>query len=346
MSFDWFRKFVRGEDVVDCYSFVMTHDETLIEKKFRWDEAADSTARVLDSLIGFDTMTSAMFDYGITHPEKVAFDELSELARKNVGSSMIDAFSPFDRAFRHHFARVRYKTVFRKHERDCNIITFGSPSSNSIARAALGYLRQPGSKFRLRTCLEPERYPVRYELDDDVASVKRHGGRYAEPKWSISTPEAKLETRLTSDGRLTEDYLVISCAPNLMSRLVKDVLEARSELEVLRKEPDFEPRITTDREFSKRLEAIEDRADVDDSELHRILVIGGLHGPGTGSARLLLSDRKLAKLLERRVREERLDGKFWQAVLRVDQIKADPASGRDLPTSLEDRIDVFPINIA
>lgn len=344
MSYDSFLKLLR-DSVIDCYTFVVTHDEAVIERKFHWSESADSTARVLDELVGFNVVRDSKFDYGIVHPTAVSHAELAQVARKGVGASMIDAFSPFDRAFRHEFRNVRYEPVFLEHQRDCNIITFGSPSSNDIARGVLGYVSNPGSQFRLDLHPDAPRYPVRYELEEEAATVRRHGGRYAEPKWSIVTPEETLTPALTADGILTEDYLVISCVPNLMSDAVGDALSARRALGALRSERDFRAKISLEADFKKRVSELEKKA-LPDSDLHRVVVIGGLHGPGTGAARLLLSNPRLAKLLERRVKRENLDGGFWQAVLRIPEIRIDDSSGRDLPARVDDRIDVFPVKIA
>lgn len=344
--FDHFRRLVR-DSVIDCYTFVITHDEKVIEvaaSKGRWSDSPDSTARVLDELVGFEFLNDAKFDYGIAHPEQVSTRRLSAEARANFGPSMVDAFSPFDRALRHAFPDIVYTRVFRKHERQCNIITFGSPSSNSIARAVLGYRAE--SKFKLSPQFEADRYPVRYELGDETLTVKRRGGDYLEPRWAISTPEGRLETRLTNDGHLAEDYLVISCVPNLLSDQVGDVLDARRELEELRQDPALDSRIAASSEERRKLSALEEQAGRDDRDLHRVVVIGGLHGPGTGAASLLLGEPRLAKRLEARVRQEQLDRGFWQAVVKVTDVRVDPTTGRDVPAGLADRIDVYAVNIA
>lgn len=345
MTFDTFWRQL-GDAIIECFTFVVVQDETLIEKKFRWDASPESTARVLDELIGFGILDQTKFDYGIVHPDAIRGDRLKSEVRKNIGRSMIDAFSPFDRAFRHKYPKVRYEEVFREHDRECNIITFGSPSSNAIARASLGYTADPNGRYELQPHFEPEKYPVRYDLTDETATIKRNRDQYREPKWSISTPERRLETKLARDDTLLEDYLVISCVPNLLSEKTTGILEAKATLKALRAEPDHESKRAGSSAKLKELNELEKMAGLGVEGMHRVLVLGGLHGPGTGAARLLLSDKGRAKILERRVREEKLDGKFWQAVIKVSEVRIDPKTGRDYPHVIDDRIDVYPVNIA
>jgi hypothetical protein len=346
MSFsDFLRRL--GNGCFGGYTFlVIAEEEAAIDRSLEppWRASPASTARVLEELVGFNVLTGGKFDYGVAHPEAVGSDPGVEMARHNVGASMVDAFSPFERAFRHEFRRVRFEQVFRGHKRDCNIITFGSPSSNDVARGALGFVQDETDEFRLNYWFTDNHYPVRYELSESEATVRRNSGRYLEPRWSIDTPAGRLRPQLAANGALAEDFLVISCVPNLVSPGVPQALDARIELNRLRDQPNFYSRMAASRDLQAKVNDLE-RIALDDSEMHRVVVIGGLHGPGTGAARMLLSDRQRATELDQAVKRAGADGKFWQAVVRVSEVAVDPKTGRDVPVKLDDRIDVFPVII-
>lgn len=330
------------DEILAGYAFAANPEEPLIERAVRAADAAEATALELEELIGFDFLREAKFDYGAAHPEKVSSEQIKAFTTLNIGQSMIDAFSPFDRAFRYVFRqRVRYEEVCLKHDMNCNIVTFGSPSSNGLARALLGYRRDPAKKFSLLKTADADRFPITYELDDDNGIVRRNGTAYLEPKWGLSTPERRIDTLLTTQHSLVDDYLVLSCLPNTLS----PVMKARSEVARLAGQPDHHTQMIDSAAYATEFERLVALA-ASGQPNHRVLIVGGLHGPGTAATRLLLSDPQNARRLKQRVREERLDGKYWQALIHIREVGFNERTRRDFPRAISNRIDVFPVDVA
>lgn len=298
---------------------------------------ANELARLFDTSVGFDLVRDGQFLFGSDHPSVTS-----------IGRSMKSAFQPFDQAFRAVF-KVNYRALDLSYYEAGPVVTFGSPSSNRLSRIAMGYdfddssLRVPwlGHSEGLPI---PYDLPIRFELDRPGEVVR---ATYNEPDWGISLASSQHSGRVllvpqTDDaGRLAEDYLVLSCIPNLASIATRERMKAIGELNSIAAAAGGRPLLMIDdaTERERRRNLIRQA----DQPIDRLLVIGGLHGPATAAANLLLSDARQLKRLQEIIRSDAVEGGFWQALVKVDRVDHDLRSGLDTPGSLDAGMQVFPI---
>jgi hypothetical protein len=170
-----------------------------------------------------------------------------------------------------------------------NLVTFGSPTSNELARVALGYTRIDDSDMGLEyipsTALP---LPFSYELDGRAIaksdSVHRFcyrtvSGRGIEiPNWGIRKSNGALLLPETHDGALLQDYLLISNLPNVFHK--------------------------TSYEAGRRL-----------------INIGGTHREGTSAIQHLFTNKCILEELcgkIKQVKGEKSLVPYWQALILVD----------------------------
>lgn len=271
---------------------------------------------LLEKSAGFDVVEQVAYPLGEAHPALAA-----------PGPSMLDAYASFRAMIRSQYPFATEVEQPPQASPERNMVTFGSPNSNEWARLALGYnpLGADGYQLGVADGFGIES-PIRYGTAGEGKPVNRL--RYHEPHWNLVTPDGALTPRLLDNGVLEEDYLVLSSTPNLGSPRTARALAARLELQ---QNPALALR---DHDALTRLAQ---------GPIDRLLIVGGLHGPGTAAAKLLLNDLKAMERLASEVRNAGAEGGFWQAVVRTS-VAVDKSTPRDSPSMLHE-IRAYPIKI-
>ncbi|MEM8901276.1 MAG: hypothetical protein AAGC85_24405, partial [Bacteroidota bacterium] len=176
-------------------------------------------------------------------------------------------------------------------------ICFGSPTSNLIARAVMGY-RQPKDREAIRGSMEYDanlqelfEFPYLYELNHKRISkyaVKRSMPYQCErehnenkPKifnWGISTGSGEddvLLPKIDERGILVEDYLLITCVPNCLDETAFDQ--------------------------------------------HKIFLIGGTHSEGTKAFNKVMQNEKLLDYMLKVSDRYRA----WQILVKMSNVNTD-----------------------
>jgi hypothetical protein len=147
----------------------------------------------------------------------------------------------------------------------------------------------------------------------------------------LTTPSGTLVPALDSRRRLLEDFLIFTCGPNLACEQTRRTLEARVRAEQFKARGGGSNRESADVERLAR------------GALHKMLVVGGLHGPGTAAAELVLSDKVMIKRLASAVRGAGLEGNYWQAVFRA-AVSWNASDKVDTPVAVT-FVDVYPVTL-
>lgn len=170
-----------------------------------------------------------------------------------------------------------------------NLITFGSPTSNLIARAAmrygptadgsdgLEYWGDRGLELTIRYELNGERIR-RSDAPHRVVTRVVQGREHAIPNWGIVRGPGGVECPELRGDKLTQDYLLISSLPNVFHR---GSLDAG----------------------------------------HRIVNFGGTHREGTAATTRLFTNQNILESLRERIRSAQGSAPtppYWQALLSVD----------------------------
>lgn len=170
-----------------------------------------------------------------------------------------------------------------------NLVTFGSPTSNLIARTALRYGEigdgKKGSEVFPSDAID---FKVLYELNGEKILRSGSSHRFLKrivnnqehqiPNWGIRKPGGVILCPETQDGSLVQDYLVISSLPNIFKRNAFDAG-------------------------------------------HRIINFGGTHREGTEAIGNLIKNKSLLedlKLRLSRLRGNQGEYPYWQALILVD----------------------------
>lgn len=271
---------------------------------------------VLEDAVGFDLTKDIAYPLGEIHPEL-----------KRPGQSMLDAFSGFEAILRAQYGEVTELDHPLGSNPDRNMVTFGSPNSNVWARQALGYnpVDEHGHELRVASGFGIEA-PIKYGVSGEGLIVDRL--RYKEPRWNLATPDGVLTPRLRDNGMLENDFLVLTSTPNTESARTARTLDARLRLR------EKSPLSPADRH------ALEKDAE---GPIDRLLIVGGLHGPGTAAAKLLMNDVRSVQRLAHAIRDAGALGGFWQAVIHVS-VAIDLRAARDSPSALDD-FRAYPIDV-
>ncbi len=178
-------------------------------------------------------------------------------------------------------------------------VCFGSPTSNKVARAIMGY--QPideanDSQGSLKYNVSSEDlfdFPFRYELNH--LRISDYGSRHTKPfrckrkhnnnepmifNWGISTGQGQDDIDLPDvvDGILVTDYLLITCVPNCL--------------------------------------------DEDAYDQHKIFLIGGTHSEGTKAFKKVMRNEKLLNLMLKLSNQSRA----WQVKIKLSDVDRDGSS--------------------
>jgi hypothetical protein len=311
---------------------------------------ADFEARLrnIHNALGFDLFGETSFQHGIAHS---AYEAQPKLPR--YGPSMSDAWSVFQSAIRNVRGPNSLQVVDQIVSEDIltHAVTFGSPHSNFVSRSSLGYALEAKDMELRPEPLTHGRARVVFGngSEGDETQVERLGLLgYREANWTLEIENHKGEReirtpRLNSDGQLLEDYLVVSNVPNMCSSETEACLRARAALKQLVNGPREERQTEAYQRERDRLVAASD-----DSRIKRVLIVGGLHGPGTSAARAVFGEDDALDRLVREVREHGLEGRSWQAVYKVGRVERKTVVDRirDVPdlNSVDQIPQIFPFD--
>lgn len=316
-----------GDLVLDvlrgAFSVLRVGSETRIYRSWWRDSPLASSADLLEYSLGFDLYDGCGYALGNAHPDP----------RAHPSPWMKAAFTSFQQLLLRRSARVSLEDCYFEGGLNRHVTTFGSPSSNEFARRTMGYDTGRGGDVQPYVLRQAQgfrvHYPVRYDLAESGERVNRL--RFEEPHWTLNTPTGRLVPLLDSRRRLLEDFLILTCGPNLACEQTRRTLEARIRAEQLHAIGGGSNREYAEVERLAR------------GTLHKMLIVGGLHGPGTAAAELVLGDKTMIKTLAAALRVAGLEGKYWQAVFRAT-VRWNASEKLDTPVAVT-FVDVYPVTI-
>ncbi|MDT7044076.1 hypothetical protein [Candidatus Nitronereus thalassa] len=173
-----------------------------------------------------------------------------------------------------------------------NLICFGSPTSNIVARTVMQYkeIRGDGRNGHHFIPNETFEFPFLYELNGDLLLKEGHyckrlvrDQEIIIPNWGIRLSKDLLKIPETRNDKIANDYLIITNVPNIFHKQSYELGR-------------------------------------------RIIMLGGTHATGTRATKLLLLDKGLLKQIEDK--SSRMSS--WQAVVTIDNVNLETSAPQSL----------------
>jgi len=198
------------------------------------------------------------------------------------------------------FSDKNIKTLYEIENSDNkgNLVTFGSPSSNLIARLTLGYQKigKKGDGLSY-TPKKGIKLAVRYELNAEIIksahdvkyrTLERNNNHNIEilANWGVRLKNGEIKCPKVIENNLAEDFLIISSLPNIFNKYA-----------LLNNQ--------------------------------RMINFGGTHRAGTQAISLLLDSERFLRDLHKRIKKiqgEKKQQPYWQALISVKVNKKNRSS--------------------
>jgi hypothetical protein len=334
------REFFEGWSSVVVASDLGENPFLVAYSRYWRNPEANFLTKILEDIVEIE-LQNAAYPLGVDHPD----------LPKAPGQSMLDAMEGFNYLLSARYPTCKMVEAPPEDIPEKNLVIFGSPSSNRLTRELFS-LKKSGSRARsARHELIPAQrqrlqLPINFDLSDKSAAVirgTRNGEVLVEPRWKLRVNDQVVVPQLQEHGPykgyLGEDYLLLSCLPNIRDDKTNRCIKAPALQRSLIRELDNDTLSEMARQdILKMLRRAKKDASL---PIRKSFVIAGLHGPGTAACRLLLQDEKVLRHLKKEVRCLGRNSHFWQALIPVTGITVE--AGRDRPVGIDYKnIKVFP----